>query len=1460
MSTEAAHEQDFGGVGGAIKAGLYGGARGLTLGLSDLAFQAGGASAEHLRGLEEAHPITSTVGELGGALLPGLAKGGESLGAKILARTPAGAVSDLGHAITGNIGASTALGRAGASTLAAAAEGSLYGGGDYLSQVALEDKPLSAEGFVGAMGKGALFAAPIGGGLSLGADALQRARSLFPRSEVTKEAAQSVKADATAALSQSVADGEQMLNAARRRVALTEAKGGMAMTTDGVVRRTFGAGDPEAMLARTAAEGEAAQLKQAIGEYTASKQELEDWIKTEADPDLERALLGMRSEGVQVGEPGHGRVSYEEPQWPAEIPTAAGQRAPVDLAALDATRNVKRPGAFPEGTPVEARPEAGTRMPPEPIDALRKGPSLTAAESTRVGRNPAPRDPTLPDETGLERIVRLQREASGEETGLEQIVRMQREAAGEETGLEGVLRMQRLASEDAPLAAAARRASRRPRVDIPEGFSTTAESDGVPVFDGEPSIRNGVPSRRQINQSNYKTTAFVVKPSELADHDVFGLMADAGPTAQRTASVLEAWRSGAAVPAIEVDIDKAGRYFIASGNKRLLAAAEAGDRPVLVRFRPIRGDIAGMDKMSGAIREAIDGPPSGLESIVRMQREAGRAATEPIARALTDSPDLEALLRGTKEHLDKGESLRAIGDASEERAKYIADKADKTRVGKAAHAGEPRKPGGLDDLRALVEGMDKKPPIGPMARPDRTRQFKNWWMLDRGKKDAPLPEAWWEKPQFDEHYGPVKPPRRVLRENARLRKLVNEVVESAPKAEAKEAAPTLRREVDAKERRPAARPRPRSQPRSPQAERVITALTAAASSASPVIAAVAAPAAHTPAVHDAGEPHSIADTTKAIQKEMDISHGEAKKLVTELKEDGLIDGRGQVTKVGRIILAADSGEISALEDLVRMQREVADDLLYVGEAPRPRERTVSDEEILQALERQGLDARPRKGPEDLQALVDSMPKPADRTSLLGRRALRDEGGMPVSPAEYEARAALGRRDPDEVARRILANRDAGVNYIDPANPNEAIAKALSKHNGKNKDISGDLARAAKVIGDHEEASAKLVDILGTEAPPSAVAQAKAYRQATAAQGEAAGASAAKAAGDIKDKVIPAVTAATGGSTEGVVGKLANVGTALEVLKAMGVHVPSVAAIPVIGPVLSLYLKARAALGIIGRKGGSIGRSSESIIASKAAETRQRINVATNALLDKASRGARKASFAAGPAVLLGHKLFPGGENPKTKDIRVLYAARMDELARAQQPNAIRHAVGDRVATSDPALQDAITSQMERGLKFLASKAPRQTVLPGMLPGDGEWKPSRAQIEEFAKYVHAVNDPASVLEDLAHGHVTLEGAEVLRTVYPALFAQAQRMLLEAAPKMQATLPYPRRVAISIMYRIPIDATMTPRHMQFLQPPQVPAGAPAAGAPPQGGPPPMQAFTGPLQTGQSTMTSLDRRAGS
>lgn len=220
---EAAHAQkQYGeGLGNVAKATAAGAARGLTLGASDavLAGVGGEDTRKALKGLREANPVASTVGEVGGALAPLVLSGGGSgaaEGAGLAARAGeagSAAVRTLGagHRAIAGVGSlvergaarglealgatgETALGRIGAAgvKMAArgAAEGALYGGAQAASDSVLNGDDITAEKIVAGMGHGALFGGALGGALGLGGAALtEGAAKLIPKKEALQQLA-----------------------------------------------------------------------------------------------------------------------------------------------------------------------------------------------------------------------------------------------------------------------------------------------------------------------------------------------------------------------------------------------------------------------------------------------------------------------------------------------------------------------------------------------------------------------------------------------------------------------------------------------------------------------------------------------------------------------------------------------------------------------------------------------------------------------------------------------------------------------------------------------------------------------------------------------------------------------------------------------------------------------------------------------------------------------------------------------------------------------------------------------------------------------------------------------------------------------------------------------------------------------------------------------------------------------
>lgn len=142
---ETAVQENYSGVGGKIAAGTLGIARTATLGLSDVALDALGAG-EDVADLRRVNPGTSLAAEIAGSFLtPGVPKLGAAL-----SRAPEGA---------------SLLRQVGQAGFGRTVEGSIYGLGSGISELALSKDPVTAERAASVLSSNMLFGGAIGGGL-----------------------------------------------------------------------------------------------------------------------------------------------------------------------------------------------------------------------------------------------------------------------------------------------------------------------------------------------------------------------------------------------------------------------------------------------------------------------------------------------------------------------------------------------------------------------------------------------------------------------------------------------------------------------------------------------------------------------------------------------------------------------------------------------------------------------------------------------------------------------------------------------------------------------------------------------------------------------------------------------------------------------------------------------------------------------------------------------------------------------------------------------------------------------------------------------------------------------------------------------------------------------------------------------------------------------------------------------
>lgn len=188
---------------------------------------------------------------------------------------------------------------------------------------------------------------------------------------------------------------------------------------------------------------------------------------------------------------------------------------------------------------------------------------------------------------------------------------------------------------------------------------------------------------------------------------------------------------------------------------------------------------------------------------------------------------------------------------------------------------------------------------------------------------------------------------------------------------------------------------------------------------------------------------------------------------------------------------------------------------------------------------------------------------------------------------------------------------------------------------------------------------------------------------------------------------------------------------------------------------------------------------------------------------------------------------PSAAKPTKAKLPELYRTRSDEVRSMVSngpdgvPRMRREARAELaarlmpIAAFSPVLADRMETLAAKRLEFLAGKLPRRPDMGIMQTGPDLWQPSEMEMRTWARYAAAVEDPGAIEERMASGSITPEDAEVMREVYPERLAELQRQILEQLPTLQKSLPYNRRLALSIMTGIPVDASMHPVVLASLQ---------------------------------------------
>ncbi len=1314
---------DYGGAGGAVKAALYGAARGATLGASDVAARVLGANPKDLSGLRAENPGISAGAEFAGTLLPAVVAP-ESL----LGRAPAGALSrvamdglEAGKALGGIRGAATTLGASGL-------EGAGQAAGSYLSDIALGDRKLSAEGLAGALGGGFVFGAA-GGGVALGVEkGAIAARRLFAHvADGGAKAANEAKQAWRTQFQSTLEAHDAAVDAAKAQLAsarVTREQAGLARDRASAATAEIRAMAPELDAAHAAATG----LDQKI-----------TTIEAAAYPSV-----------VAGGIDDLDRLVSEH----------ADARAEMD----DVLRRIDTPYAPTPGVPVdEFGPRRAGRIDPDELQ-----PVTAPAEATRALRKSDAPAPLSNDE--YETYKKSYSHAASDHYQYEIFY----SKGGDELVNPELRSGKSLTPEAAKLRDGLDLAFSMPESRLPRKVTIYRGMSDDPIMGqvGNRKRFENIKIGDVLEDPAFTSTAFSENAKSRNEHIVFTINAPAGTPALPIRSqfsgegelllprntkfrvdkieyvpVSERWNMP---EKFEILTDKSVRMFEKDGSESIRAPIKdihvtvIGEHAPATAPRPPRVDLsAPIDRLSlrqlgeyqDELNKAFDSVSHGSPEYLELSKKWDDSAARNIALSdgTTKAPDREYVPSDTVKSTSYKSTNSLIADhAMADDLPPVA--ANTRRLFRASRRGDIGSGAHLTpDIDAATAYLDN-PGFGGSQLHAYDVEPDN--LLDLYK------------------YG-KRHPKHVLE------KLAEELDYADPAATA-----------------------------------------------------------------DTWSGNGLKHVFQVLENDTE-AHIRSKKFYDWITFEDQFPSGAQTWKY----LGDES--LPATHSLNRPPTSGGD----LESSPLGIKSMLDD----------GVDIGKLEGP----ARTDSL------TGLLR--------GTQEKLAAGESINAIGAQGRGDYVAAKAAKRQEWRERNAPMAREEYAANAETRPGG----VVDDIAAAAPAITKYERKSAELVEALGEAAPPIAKEQAAAfraaeneadrkmmdratravddhvdrrpsanpsakeriaaakqdqltadavYKRARAAETEAK--IGAKRATEARD-AIPSMPTVPTGASAAPPSLLGNVATAVGVAGELGVlGIPSARDIPVVGPMLSMYIKYRALKATVGRFVGRVSATGDSRAASLVARTKDRIATAIDRSLGIVADTAPKtrgALVASGAAV--SKRIFDDGEPDADKDATPQQhaAVRIREIiAATTRPELVSALVRREMhSVADPDLLAAVEQYLIARFSHLADVVQKP-------PPDNEyakrpWVPSIAATHELDQRLAVIHDPEHALAD---GMRSPAARDTFRTAYPLLYELAKQRLIARVGDLKEPMPREARLRASALFQLPIDISLDPSHISIVRQPAKP----------------------------------------
>jgi len=164
-----------------------------------------------------------------------------------------------------------------------------------------------------------------------------------------------------------------------------------------------------------------------------------------------------------------------------------------------------------------------------------------------------------------------------------------------------------------------------------------------------------------------------------------------------------------------------------------------------------------------------------------------------------------------------------------------------------------------------------------------------------------------------------------------------------------------------------------------------------------------------------------------------------------------------------------------------------------------------------------------------------------------------------------------------------------------------------------------------------------------------------------------------------------------------------------------------------------------------------------------------------------------------------------------------YKQRLAELADAvsnpEKTKARIHSKIGHVMEADPQVANRIVEGLMAAVNYLYERAPKP---PRVSPfGPDNWEPSETQLAKFARMAAVADNVLTLVDDFENGRVTKEAVETARALSPTVYAKLQQEILNNVDQIKEKVDYSGRVQLSLLFRVPADASMEPDFLATMQ---------------------------------------------